>query len=70
MKEWDKLAPVVKNQFKKKLSKVLNNPHVEANKLSGYQNLYKIKLRSFGYRLAYEVVDEDLFIYVISVGKR
>jgi mRNA interferase RelE/StbE len=32
--------------------------------------VYKIKLRSAGYRLAYEVVDDELVVYVIAVGKR
>ena len=40
------------------------------NMLRGYDSVYKIKLRSAGYRLAYEVVDDELFVYVISVGKQ
>jgi mRNA interferase RelE/StbE len=43
---------------------------VPADKLSGYDSVYKIKLRSAGYRLAYEVVDDELFVYVLTVGKR
>jgi len=31
---------------------------------------YKIKLRSSGYRLVYEVVDNELYVLVIAVGKR
>lgn len=31
---------------------------------------YKIKLRSGGYRLVYQVQDEKLIVLVISVGKR
>ncbi len=69
-KEWDKLGFTVKEQFKKKLAKVLEEPKIESNRLSGHPDLYKIKLRSLGYRLAYEVVDKELVIYVISVGKR
>lgn len=41
-----------------------------ADKLSGYDSVYKIKLRAAGYRLAYEVIDDELFVYVIAVGKR
>ncbi len=41
-----------------------------ADKLSGYESAYKIKLRSAGYRLAYEVVDDELLVYVLAVGKR
>jgi len=38
--------------------------------LSGFDACYKIKLRSAGYRLVYEIVDEELFVYVIAIGKR
>ena len=41
-----------------------------ADKLRGYEAVYKIKLRSAGYRLVYEVVDDELIVYVIAVGKR
>ena len=37
---------------------------------SGYESVYKIKLRAAGYRLAYEVNDNEIVIYVIAVGKR
>ena len=38
--------------------------------MSGYKNVYKIKLRSSGFRLAYEVIDEKIVVMVLSVGKR
>jgi len=69
-KEWDKLAAPLKTQFKKKLAERLENPHVLSAKLRGYDSVYKIKLRTAGYRLAYEVIDDELVIYVLSVGKR
>ncbi|CDH28127.1 RelE toxin (fragment) [Xenorhabdus bovienii str. Jollieti] len=31
---------------------------------------FKIKLRSSGFRLVYQVIDEDIVIWVIAVGKR
>ena len=34
------------------------------------KNAYKIKLRSAGYRLVYEVDDTTITVFVISVGKR
>lgn len=43
---------------------------VPPNKLSGFANVYKIKLRSSGFRLAYEVVDKKLIVVVLLVGKR
>ncbi|WP_447529384.1 type II toxin-antitoxin system RelE family toxin [Vreelandella sp. TE19] len=70
LKEWEKLGAPVKNQFKKKLAERLENPRVPADKLSGYDAIYKIKLRTAGYRLVYEIVDDELFVYVLAVGKR
>ena len=69
-KEWKKLNAPVREQFKKKLKERLENPHVPHSKLSGFQNIYKIKLRSSGFRLVYEVVDEKIVVIVFSVGKR
>ncbi|CAM5205199.1 type II toxin-antitoxin system RelE family toxin [Alishewanella longhuensis] len=69
LKEWEKLAAPIKSQFKKKLAERLDGPRVPADKLSGFESVYKIKLRSAGYRLAYEVVDDELFVYVLAVGK-
>jgi len=69
-KEWSKLNSTIKEQFKKKLKQRLENPKVEKDKLSGYENVYKIKLRSVGYRLAYEVKDQEIIVLVLSVGKR
>jgi len=69
-KEWDKLAEPLKKQFKSKLSKRLENPRIQSAKLKGYDSVYKIKLRTAGYRLAYEVVDDEVVVYVLAVGKR
>jgi mRNA interferase RelE/StbE len=70
LKEWNKLGATVQLQFKKKLKEVLENPRVPAAKLSGTTDLYKIKLRQSGYRLAYEVNDQVVTVTVIAVGKR
>lgn len=69
-KEWEKLGEPIKRQFKKKLAERLVNPHVPSAKLRGYESVYKIKLRTAGYRLAYEVIDEEVFVYVLAIGKR
>ncbi|MDF1874233.1 type II toxin-antitoxin system RelE/ParE family toxin [Sulfurimonas sp. SAG-AH-194-I05] len=69
-KEWLKLDITIQNQFKKKLSKRLQNPKIQKDKLSGYNNIYKIKLRSAGFRLVYEVKDKEIVVLVLSVGKR
>lgn len=70
LKEWKKLNAAIRSQFKKKLEERLINPRVPSAKLGGYSSVYKIKLRSAGYRLVYEVVDEELVIYALVVGKR
>ena len=70
IKEWKKLDLSVQNQFKKKLGERLKNPKVISSKLSGYENIYKIKLRSSGFRLAYEVVEEKIIVIVLKIGKR
>lgn len=70
LKEWQKLGPTLRAQFKKKLSERLLQPHVPAAALSGANNLYKIKLRQSGYRLVYTVEDRIMTVTVIAVGKR
>ena len=70
LKEWKKLDPSIQSQLKKKLKERLQNPHVPSSQLSGFENHYKIKFRASGYRLVYEVVENDIYILVIAVGKR
>jgi len=69
-REWDGLGATVREQFKKALAKRLDEPHVPTARLSGSQTRYKIKLRSAGFRLVYEVRDAELVVIVIAVGKR
>jgi mRNA interferase RelE/StbE len=69
-KEWDKLDPTIREQFKKKLIERLDDPRVDASRLSGMKNCYKIKLRSAGFRLVYQVRDSEILISVVAVGKR
>ena len=70
LKEWQKLDNSIKVQFKKKLSERLENPKVTKDKLRGYEDVYKIKLRDVGYRLAYQVKDDEIVVLVLVVGKR
>lgn len=69
-KEWRKLGSTVREQLKKQLAKRLEQPHVPSARLSGLENCYKIKLRSSGYRLVYQVFDQRVVVTVIAVGKR
>lgn len=69
-KSGKKLGSTLQQQFKKKLIERLENPHVPASKLSGGDNIYKIKLRQSGYRLVYKVEDDVIIVTVLAVGKR
>jgi hypothetical protein len=46
LKEWDKLNSSLKQQFKKKLEERLKQPKVASARLIGFNDVYKIKLRS------------------------
>lgn len=70
LKEWRKLDSSIREQFKKQLAERLVAPHVPAARLAGMVNCYKIKLRSVGYRLVYQVSDERIVVVVIAVGRR
>ena len=70
LKEWKKLDSSLKSQFKKKLDERRRQPHIPSAQLSGMKHCYKIKLREAGYRLVYEVRDQDIVIVVIAIGKR
>lgn len=70
LKEWKKFGSTLQQQFKKKRIERLENPHVPASKLSGADNMYKIKLRQSGYRLVYKVEDDIIIVTVLAVEKR
>jgi mRNA interferase RelE/StbE len=70
LNEWRKLDKPVRVQFKKKLADRLGNPRVESARVSGGNDLYKIKLRAAGFRLVYQVRDKTVTVLVLSVGKR
>jgi len=70
LKEWKKTAPSIQSQFKKKLKERLITPRHQADQLRGFTDVYKIKLRAVGYRLVYEVSDEEITIFIVAVGKR
>jgi mRNA interferase RelE/StbE len=70
LKEWRALDNVVRQQFRAKLAERLENPKIPSGRLHGYKERYKIKLRSAGYRLVYEVRERQLIVLVVAVGKR
>ena len=70
LKEWHKLGDTIRQQFKKKLSEILENPRIEANRLRELPDCYKVKLRSAGYRLIYQVIDQEVVVFVVAIDKR
>lgn len=68
--EWDKLDSSIRQQFAKVLLRRLDNPRVPAAALTAMPDCYKIKLRSAGFRLVYQVIDNKLLLLTIAVGKR
>jgi len=68
--EFKKLDRATAEQFKAKLKERMEEPRVPAARVSGGHDLYKIKLRTVGYRLVYQVQDNRVVILVLSVGKR
>ena len=70
LKEWKKLDNSIQSKFKKKLKERLKSPHLTNSRLIGFKNHYKIKLRASGYRLVYEVIDDEVYVLVIAIGKR
>lgn len=51
-------------------ARVLVNPRVEANRLHSLPDCYKIKLRSSGYRLVYQLIDHEVVVFVVAVDRR
>ena len=70
LKEWKKLDPPIRETFKSKLKERMAEPRRESSRLRGMPDCYKIKLRGVGYRLVYQVRDQEMLIAVIAVGKR
>lgn len=68
--EWKRLDGSIREQFKKKLAERLDEPRIDAARLFGRADRYKIKLRGIGSRLVYEVHEKRLVVLVVAVGKR
>lgn len=69
--EWNQLPITIQEQLKKKLVKIIENPHIPKNRLHGdLSGCYKIKLLKSGIRLVYQVKDDEIVILLITVGKR
>ncbi|QXH34784.1 type II toxin-antitoxin system RelE family toxin [Pseudomonas muyukensis] len=69
-KEYRKLEPQLRLQLARKLKVRLVQPRVEKDKLAAMADCYKIKLKSAGYRLVYQVIEHRVMVIVIAIGKR
>ena len=70
LKEWKNLDPHTRQLFKTRLIERLEMPRVVSAQLRGHPDRYKIKLRALGYRLVYEVRDQEVLVVVVAVGRR
>lgn len=70
LKEWQQLDASVREPLKKKLAERLEAPRIPSAALHGLADCYKIKLHSVGYRLVYRADDEEVFVTVITAGRR
>ena len=68
--EWDRLDGSIRSQFAKVLLRRLDVPRVPAAALTSMPDCYKIKLRTTGFRLVYQVQDDVLVLLTIALGKR
>lgn len=73
-KELAKLNHSVQSLFTKTLKKILNSPELGqdlGNKnnldLTGLKKMYFDQKR---YRVVYEVIEEEVIIYIVAIGKR
>lgn len=71
LKEWKNLDYSVRLFLKKKLEKRLENPRIESARLHGeLQHCYKIKNDKTGHRLVYQVIEDRLIVFILSIDKR
>jgi mRNA interferase RelE/StbE len=71
-KQWNKLDTTARTQFQAVLARRIEEPHVPSARLRGRWPgpRYKIKLMSPGFRLVYEVHDDQVLVIVIAIGRR
>ena len=70
-REWARLDDSVKKRFKLKLAKErLLNPRVPRDALHGAPDLYKIKITTPQYRLAYHVDDARRVLTIMAISTR
>ena len=70
-REWGKLDETVKRRFKQKLQRErLLQPRVAKDALHGLPDVYKIKITTPQFRLAYHVNDAERCLTILAVSSR
>lgn len=70
-REWARLDESIKKRFKQKLAKErLHHPRVVKDALHGAPDLYKIKITTPQYRLAYHVNDTTRQLTIVAISSR
>lgn len=70
LREWNRLERDIQQLFAKKLKTRTEELHTPSNRLRGMPNGYKIKLRSSGFILAYHILNDELIVAAVAIGKR
>ncbi len=73
-KELEKLNRTIQILFSKKLKQILKSPEIGKDlgnknnlKLAGLKKIYFDGKR---YRIVYEIIDNELILYIVAIGKR
>lgn len=69
-KEWARLDNSIKLRFKAKLAERLDNPRVANAALSGAPDIFKIRITTPQFRLAYHVDDAQKRLSILAVTSR
>ena len=70
-REWGKLDEAIKRRFKQKLQRErLIRPRAAKDALHGLPDIYKIKITTPQYRLAYHVNDANQQVTILAVSTR
>lgn len=69
-KRFDRLDASIRRQLARKLEERCRNPRVQPDAMRDMPDCYKIKLRSRGIRLVYQVRDNQLILLVVGIGGR
>ena len=71
LEEWNGLDGSVRSILKNQLARRLENPVVPSARLKGeLSDCYKIKLRQQGIRLVYTVIEREIVVLVLAIGRR